>query len=152
VETRPDGRAGIVRQLWVWNLAPSDVTLPDPASLLLQVDLKEVDNKGRIRIDYGGGEVTELPASADRLHLEREQGAGVRIDGPAAMQALWRTRHWRLTILDRKGRIRVAAESASPPRAQIEASFARLARQLLAAAASPAQSRSCWELDDGATI
>lgn len=147
VETRTGGAS----QLLVWDLAPADAVLPDPAALTLYLDLKRVDDKGRIRIVYDKGEATELPASAGRVHLEREQ-ATVRIDDQAAMRALWHANHWRLTIRDRTGRVLGTAERASPPRAQIEAGFARLSRQLQAAAASPAHSTSCWELDDGAVI
>ena len=121
-----------------WNGLDSGAELADPTSLSLLVRLKKRDGRGTIRIDHDGG-TAALPSTLPNLYRAvRGKSAYVSIHDRAALSALWASAAWRVSVLDRDGRIHASVNSALPARSAVEAAFRRLAPKLAELAAAPA--------------
>jgi hypothetical protein len=141
-------RSGTLAQHWHWSLAPGE-GLAEPRGLFVHLRLTKVDRKGRIRADHAGGSI-DLPSTLPTLFRTGRTRGSISVEDRSALRLLWASPGWRLSVLDRQGRVRGAAEGLAPPRAEVEEAFSALSASLAGMVAAPA--RHCEEAGPDSTI
>lgn len=149
VALRPDPSRPAT-QTWRWSPIDPGTGLAAPASLSLVMRVGKRDGKGSMRVEHDGGTIA-LPSPL-RFFYRTGHGkdSAVSVEDRDALRALWESARWRVSLLDRRGRVRGAAVGALPGRAAIEEAYRRLSPALAAKAGDPAT--QCDELGDDAFI
>lgn len=147
LDSGPD-RPGAPDQSWTWTLQPGE-DLAQPKALFVHLRLAKIDRKGRIRADHESGSI-DLPSTMPTLIRDSRTRATIAIEDKSALRLLWASPAWRLSVLDRQGRVRGAVDGVVPPRGEVEGAFRALSASLAGMAAAPAQ--HCSEAGPDSTI
>jgi hypothetical protein len=131
-----------------WTDYRGQVPSPAPDALTLPIALTRYDPKSLVLLEHDRGSIA-LPAWRVLRPGERKI-AQVRIEEGAALAALWESAHWRISVIDRKGREVGAVDGALPGREEVVRVFAQLGPEIDARLAAP--ERQCQELGEAAWL